>query len=271
MHSRFDQFRETELGRQLEALIEKRDRYVEFAALSRAGVAAIAAIVDDVKEKFPEIATDITARQFCGAMVAEVMRRNKHQVVRPRGRVSGGTFAYGAVFTPRPVSLSFPERITQLRATPILLDARLDGFRTPLWTRRPEGTGFSLVEHLCHLRDLDVVAGERIRLVLTLRLPPLSSVDGTALAIQRVYQSQDAKAALSTFRVFRGDLCNELQLLSKKQRLRCGVRDGVRRMSVEDLVTEMHDHDQTHLLELDELTAEFELPCDERRIRSDRT
>jgi hypothetical protein len=260
MHSRFDQFRETELGRQLEALIEERDRYVEFAALSRAGVAAIAAILDDVKEKFPELATDITARQFCGAMVAEVMRRNKHQVVRPRGRVSGGAFAYGAVFTPRPVSLFFAERIAQLRATPSLLGDRLGSFLKPLWTRRPEGTGFSLVEHLCHLRDLDLIAGERIRLVVTRQLPQLSSVDGTALATQRGYQSQDARGALSAFRVFRDDLCNELQSLSKKQRLRCGVRDGVRRMSVDDLVTEMHDHDQTHLLELDELAAEFELP-----------
>jgi hypothetical protein len=259
MHSRFDQFRATELGRQLEALIEERDRYVEFAALSRAGVAAIAAILDDVKEKFPELATDITARQFCGAMVAEVMRRNKHQVVRPRGRVSGGTFAYGAVFTPRPVLLSFAERIAQLRATPGLVGDRLGSFRESLWTRRPEGTGFSLVEHLCHLRDLDLIAGERIRLVVTLQLPQLSSVDGTALAIQRGYQSQDCKAALSAFRGLRRVLCEELQLLSKKQRLRCGVRDGVRRMSVDDLVTEMHDHDQTHLLELDELADGFEM------------
>jgi hypothetical protein len=259
VHSRFDQFRKTELGGQLAALIDSRDRYIEFAALSRAGAAAIAAIVDDVREKFPELATDITARQFCGAMVAEVMRRNKHQVVRPRGRVSGGTFAYGAVFTPRPVLLSFAERVAELRMAPRLLSDRIRAFPEPLWTRRPEGTGFSVIEHLCHLRDLDVIAGERIRLVVTSKLPPLSSVDGTALAMQRAYQKQDGKAALLAFRRFRGDFCNELQSLSKKQRLRCGVRDEVRRMSVDDLVTEMHEHDQTHVLELDELAAEFKL------------
>jgi hypothetical protein len=259
VHSRFDQFLGTELGRQLAALIDSHDRYIEFAALSRAGVAAIAAIVDDVKEKFPELATDITARQFCGAMVAEVMRRNQHQVVRPRGRVSGGIFAYGAVFTPRPVLLSFADRVAHLRATPRQLADRIRAFPEPVWTRRPEGTGFSLVEHLCHLRDLNAITGERIRLVVTLKLPPLSSVDGTAPAMQHAYQKQDAKAALSAFRRFRSDLCDELQSLSGKQRLRCGVRDEVRRMSVDDLVTEMYEHDQTHLLELDELAAEFEL------------
>jgi nicotinamidase-related amidase len=205
MHSRFDQFRKTELGGQLEALIDSGDRYIEFAALSRAGVAAIAAIVDDVKEKFPELATDITARQFCGAMVAEVMRRNKHQVVRPRGRVSGGIFAYGAVFTPRPVALSFADRVVHLRATPRQLADRIRAFPEPVWTRRPEGTGFSVVEHLCHLRDLNVIAGERIRLVVTLKLPPLSSGDGTALAMQRAYQKQDAKAALSALTSLRSE------------------------------------------------------------------
>src|SRR5580658_3429893 len=205
MHSRFDQFRKTELGGQLEALIDSGDRYIEFAALSRAGVAAIAAIVDDVKEKFPELATDITARQFCGAMVAEVMRRNQHQVVRPRGRVSGGIFAYGAVFTPRPVALSFADRVVHLRATPRQLADRIRAFPEPVWTRRPEGTGFSVVEHLCHLRDLNVIAGERIRLVVTLKLPPLSSGDGTALAMQRAYQKQDAKAALSALTSLRSE------------------------------------------------------------------
>jgi hypothetical protein len=259
VHSRFDQFRRTELGARFAALIDRRDRYIEFAALLRAGVAAIAAGVDDVREKFPELATGITARQCRGAVVAEAMRRNKHQVVRPRGRVAGDMFAYGVVFAPRPVLLSFADRIAQLRAAPRLVSDRVRTFPEPLWARRSEGTGFCLVEHLCHLRDLNVIAGERIRLVVTLPLPPLSSVDGTALAKQRAYQKQDAKAALSAFRRFRSDLCDELQSLSGKQRLRCGVRDEVRRMSIDDLVTEMYEHDQTHLLELDELAAEFEL------------
>ena len=38
MHNRFDQFRQTALGRQLEALIDHPQRYTEYAALSRAGL-----------------------------------------------------------------------------------------------------------------------------------------------------------------------------------------------------------------------------------------
>ena len=54
MHSRFDRFRLTALGAQLEALIAQPERYVEFAALSRVGVAAIGAIQHEIAHKFPK-------------------------------------------------------------------------------------------------------------------------------------------------------------------------------------------------------------------------
>lgn len=38
--------------------------------------------------------------------------------------------------------------------------------------------------------------------------------------------------------------------------MRCGLRDGVRRMTLEELVRELLDHDRTHLLELEELDDE---------------
>nr|MBN3728026.1 DinB family protein [Burkholderia sp. Ac-20379] len=107
MHSRFDRFRATPLGRQLEALIDTPSRYIEFAALSRVGVAAIAAIRDEIAAKFPDAAADTTARQFCGAMVAEVMRRHGHELVQARGRIGGAPFTYGAVFGPYPAVLPF--------------------------------------------------------------------------------------------------------------------------------------------------------------------
>ncbi|MBB5502624.1 hypothetical protein HDG37_006861 [Paraburkholderia sp. MM5384-R2] len=37
----------------------------------------------------------------------------------------------------------------------------------------------------------------------------------------------------------------------------CGLRDGVRRMTLEELVRELLDHDRTHLLELEELDDEL--------------
>lgn len=257
MHSRFDRFRTTPLGTQLESLIEQPERYIEFAALSRVGVAAIGAIQHEIAQKFPEIETDTTARQFCGAMVADVMRRYGHDVVQARGRLGGALFSYGAVFSPYPHHLPFTDVVEQLARMPGTFGGYVARVPTALRTRRPDGTGFSLVEHACHLRDLDAVFAERIDAVRNADLPVIHSVDGTALAEQRDYLHQDLDDALDAFRVARQRLCTTLSTLQPAQLTRCGLRDGIRRMTLEELVRELLDHDRTHCLELDELLAEL--------------
>ena len=257
MHSRFDRFRTTALGQQLETLIDTPERYIEFAALSRAGVAAIAAVKDEIAEKFPEIEADTTARQFCGAMTADVMRRHGHEVVQSRGRVGGALFSYGAVFSPLPIVPPFAEVIGALAAMPAKLVEAVSRVLAAQWLQRPAGTGFALVEHACHLRDLDAVFAARIRAVRSSSLPLLDSVDGTAWAAERHYLRQDLKQAMTAFQQSRQHLCAELKRLKPAQLKRCGLRDGVRRMTLEDLVRELLDHDRTHCLELDELCAEL--------------
>ncbi|ONR78515.1 damage-inducible protein DinB [Burkholderia cenocepacia] len=260
MHSRFDRFRSTALGAQLEALIEQPERYLEFAALSRVGVAAIGAIQDEIVRKFPEVEADTTARQFCGAMVADVMRRHGHEVVQARGRLGGALFSYGAVFAAHPQRLPFADVAAALARMPARLAARAAHVPAALATRRPAGTGFSLVEHACHLRDLDAVFAARIDAVRTAELPVIESVDGTALAAQRDYLAQPLDLAVTAFRSGRAALCATAATLDPSQLARCGLRDGIRRMSLDELVRELLDHDRTHPLELDELLAELELP-----------
>ncbi|WP_322087261.1 DinB family protein [Burkholderia sp. BCC1999] len=260
MHSRFDRFRTTALGAQLEALIEQPERYLEFAALSRVGVAAIGAIQDEIAGKFPEIETDTTARQFCGAMVAEVMRRHSHEVVQARGRLGGTLFSYGTVFSAFPHRLPFADVVATLARMPDRLAAFAAHVPAALATRRPAGTGFSLVEHACHLRDLDAVFAERIDVVRTAELPVIESVDGTVLAAQRDYLAQPLNPAVDAFRTHRAALCATAAALEPSQLARCGLRDGIRRMSLDELVRELLDHDRTHVLELDELLVELDLP-----------
>ncbi|AXF22657.1 damage-inducible protein DinB [Burkholderia pyrrocinia] len=260
MHSRFDRFRTTALGAQLEALIAQPERYPEFAALSRVGVAAIGAIQDEIARTFPELEADTTARQFCGAMVADVMRQRGHDVVQARGRLGGVLFSYGAVFSPYPQRLPFADVVAALARLPDRLAAYAAHVPAALWTRRPAGTGFSFVEHACHLRDLDAVFAERIDAVRTVELPVIASVDGTVLAAQRDYLAQPLDRAVAAFRTGRAALCATVAALEPPQLARCGLRDGIRRMSLDELVRELLDHDRTHVLELDELLAELELP-----------
>ncbi len=257
MHSRFDRFRDTPLGEQLEALIELPEHYIEFAALSRVGVAAIAAIQDEIVRKFPEIEANATARQFCGAMIADVMRRHGHEVVQTRGRVGGALFSYGAVYSAYPQLLPLSDVVGQLARMPDTFAAFVSRVPAALWSRRPDGTGFALIEHACHLRDLDAVFAERIAAVLASDLPVIHSVDGTALAEQRDYLRQDMNAAVGAFRDARQHQCATIAALGPAHLARCGLRDGIRRMTLEEIVRELLDHDRTHCLELDELIAEL--------------
>lgn len=257
MHSRFDRFRTTPLGQQLEALLDRPERYIEFAALSRAGVAAIAAATDEIAHKYPEVEQDATARQFCGALVAEVMRRNGHEVAQARGRVSGALFSYGTVFSPQPVRLGFAEVIEMLALMPQRFADLVARVPETQWRQRPHGTGFALVEHACHLRDLDAVFAERIAAIRTKALPVIESVDGTALAEQRDYLRQDMDDAIRAFTQGRQRICTALGKLQPEQLTRCGLRDGLRRMTLEEIVRELLDHDRTHYLELEELEGEL--------------
>ncbi|MDR6413200.1 UNVERIFIED_ORG: hypothetical protein ABIC54_006642 [Burkholderia sp. 1263] len=267
MHSRFDRFRSSSLGQQLEALIVQSDRYIEFAVLSRVGVAAIAAVTDEISHKFPEVEQDTTARQFCGAMVAEVMRRHGHEVVQPRGRVGGSWFSYGAVFSPQPIKLAWRDIISELASMPGKFSEFVTHTPELLWRRRPSGTGFALVEHACHLRDLDAIFAARIGAILSTHLPDIDSVDGTALADQRNYVEQDLRAAAQGFAKTRRRLCSSLEKLKPEELARCCLRDGIFRMTLEELVRELLDHDRTHCLELDELDAELHLILDSSESR----
>ncbi|MCE3602216.1 DinB family protein [Massilia sp. P8910] len=257
MHSRFDRFRATSLGRQLERLIDSPERYIEYAALSRAEVPAVSAIVRDLQKMFPDVQYDQTAKQFCGAMVAEVMRRKHHDVLRPRGRVPGDFFTYGAVWMAEPQRAAFDALLARLAAMPDEMTRIVHAVPAGCRRMHPGGTGFSLVEHICHLRDLDRdVYRERIARLLAEDGPALASVDGVAMAAERRYAEQDSDAALAGFRLARADLVAQLTATTPEQRQRYGIVDGVRRITLDELVEDIYHHDRTHILELDELDAE---------------
>lgn len=99
MHPSHAKLRSTELGQRLEAVIDTPVRYVEYVAFSRQDWPAITALVPLLLEEFGQDALNDAYKQFCGAMVGEVMRRYGHGMVNPRRRVSGKLFVYGAVWS----------------------------------------------------------------------------------------------------------------------------------------------------------------------------
>ena len=124
-------------------------------------------------------------------------------------------------------------------------------------TRGKNGT-FSLQEHACHLRDIEIEA-YRVRLerMLTEATPALADVDGAALARERDYHGQDLATAQAAFAAVRADMVQRLAHLSSEQRARTGAMEGVGEITVEGLVQMMLAHDAEHLADLETLRQEL--------------
>jgi hypothetical protein len=102
MHARFAAYRTTEQGRAIEAIARQKDRLIEFALLSRLGMPAVIALSWDVAPLLRNLsdADRRDAKQFCGAIVAEIMRQHGYEIANPRGSAKiGGVFTLGVVWT----------------------------------------------------------------------------------------------------------------------------------------------------------------------------
>ena len=95
---------------------------------------------------------------------------------------------------------TFATAAASLGAMPAKVKEIVAALQEPAWQSKPANGGFSLVEHICHLRDIDG-DGYRVRLerMLTEQCPILPDLDGDALARERAYQSADMATALSQF------------------------------------------------------------------------
>jgi hypothetical protein len=103
MHSRFEAYRSTRLGKTVERLAHQPERIIEYALLSRLGMPAVIALSWDVAPLLRGLseADRRDAKQFCGAIVGDVMREHGYEIVNPRGSAqAGGVFTYGAVWGP---------------------------------------------------------------------------------------------------------------------------------------------------------------------------
>jgi hypothetical protein len=103
MHARFEAYRHTELGSAIEALAEKSERMTEYALLSRLEMPAVIALSWDVAPLLVELSEGDRrdAKQYCGAIVGDIMREHGYEIANPRGSAqAGGVFTLGAVWAP---------------------------------------------------------------------------------------------------------------------------------------------------------------------------
>jgi len=145
-----------------------------------------------------------------------------------------------------------------LESTPALLaraaaEVPEDGVR-----QRGTAGGFSLVEHVWHLADLEREAyGVRIRRLLTEDEPVLSNFEGDRVARERMYLRRDLAEGLLAFTTARTRNLQRLREVSAEDWKRAGRQEGIGRIELSDVPRMMTEHDRAHGVEIAELVAEL--------------
>ncbi len=149
---------------------------------------------------------------------------------------------------------AFAADLAALAAMPQRLAEIVDAITPAHWKTRPKDGSFSLQEHACHLRDIEIEAYRmRLERLLVEVTPALADVDGARLARERDYHRQDLRHAHAVFAAVRADMVHRFASLSAAERQRTGVLEGVGEISVDGLVSTMLQHDAEHLAELAQL------------------
>jgi uncharacterized damage-inducible protein DinB len=140
----------------------------------------------------------------------------------------------------------------RLASMPRLLQACAERLPREDWTRQPSPGVFSLVEHCCHLRDLEE-EGYTLRLRRMLREdgPALEDFDGGAVAARRAYPGQEL--ALQAFTEARGRNLLVLAGLDPRALARTARFGEHGTITIARLAELMAEHDAGHRGELEEL------------------
>ena len=119
--------------------------------------------------------------------------------------------------------------ITQLlSATPESIRQITQNCAADSLTRRPPSGEFTVVEVICHLRDLEREGySVRIQKLLAEEQPSLSDIDGGRLAIERDYLRQNSATALNDFEAAREQTIRALSELTAEQLECSGTQQGV--------------------------------------------
>jgi len=143
-----------------------------------------------------------------------------------------------------------------LESTPVLITRAAEEIGASLVRRQPSGGGFSLVEHVWHLADLEREAyGVRMRRILSEDEPSLADFEGDRLARERVYQERDLAEGLAAFAVARDRNVRKLRTVHNSDWKRRGNQEGVGTIALEDIPRMMASHDRVHTSEIADLLA----------------
>jgi len=136
----------------------------------------------------------------------------------------------------------------RLEDFPTALRGMVAGLPEEVVRRKRSMTEFSILENVCHLRDIERDGySVRLRRLLDEPQPFLPDLDGSRLAQERDYNSQAIQNALETFSKERMANVALIRALRPEQLSRTGHLETVGPVSVEQLLGRMQEHDREHL------------------------
>jgi hypothetical protein len=152
----------------------------------------------------------------------------------------------------------FETLLLTLESTPALMERAAAGMSSACARRRPAGGGFSFLENIWHLADLEREGfGIRIQRILTEETPALENFDGDRVARERNYQLRDVESGLFAFAEARRANLEALRSISGLQWLRSGIQEQVGAITLADLPRRMAEHDRSHTSDVASLLDEI--------------
>src|SRR3984893_6461987 len=138
-----------------------------------------------------------------------------------------------------------------LESTPVLMARAAAGLSPAAARRRPASGGFSFVQKVWHLADLEREAfAVRIRRILSEDEPTLSNFDGERIARERAYEVKEVAPGLEAFAHARRRNVETLRAVAPSDWRRGAVQDEVGLVRLEDVPRRMAEHDRAHTAEV---------------------
>ena len=147
------------------------------------------------------------------------------------------------------------DALRALETMPAFLDGVLNAADSDALVFSPRAGWFCLVEHACHLRDVEREGYlVRVRRMLAEERPVLAGFEGDVVAQARDYRAQDARAAARDFASARRELIASLREVTLADLRRDAVFAG-KTITLTDLVDMIVEHDAEHRRQIGELEA----------------
>jgi uncharacterized damage-inducible protein DinB len=145
-----------------------------------------------------------------------------------------------------------------LESTPALLARAAAELPEDMVRQRGTSGGFSLVEQVWHLADLEREGyGVRIRRILSEDEPRLSNFEGDRVARERLYHRRDLAEGLLAFAASRTRNLQILREVAADDWKRKGEQEGVGTITLADVPRMMVEHDRAHEAEIADLLREL--------------